>query len=325
MQMSVSVIISSFNGARFLPRLLDSLSSQLGATLEIIVVDRQSSDNSLEILKNYPDTLIVQEPPESGLVAGYTAGATIATHEHLFFCNEDMWFDEHCIRKLEEKIDLGQRIGAADPWQWSYDGSQWLHGGVAFQRKKWDIDSPHPRYKINFTVSLDSGMRVPLPCAGAFLIHRDVFQEIGGWDTSFFLDDEDIDLFIRAWQKDWLCVTVPEAKVYHAVGASNEQNLATVKQSVSTRRYISHCTSTLIIAIKYFSLSTTLLGAANWLVRLTNNLVKLRFKIAFRDLLVVKQVFQRLPEALEFRSKNSEWNRRRPGQRFFSQSEFQVN
>jgi len=174
-------------------------------------------------------------------------------------------------------------------------------------------------------VPLKSGVRVPLPCAGAFLIHRDVFNELGGWDTSFFLDDEDVDLFIRAWQKEWLCVTVPEAKVYHAVGASNEQHLSAVRQNVSTRRYISHYTSTLIIAIKYFSFLTNLLGLANWLVRFTNNILKLRFKIAWRDVLVVKQVFRRLPDALEFRSQNADWNYRKPGQKFFSQSEFQVS
>jgi hypothetical protein len=58
---------------------------------------------------------------------------------------------------------------------------------------------------------------VPFACGGAFLIHRDVYAEIGGWDTSFFLDFEDVDLFVRAWQREWHCVTVPEAKVYHAV------------------------------------------------------------------------------------------------------------
>lgn len=322
--MSVSVIVSNFNGARFLPRLLDSLLSQSDVTLEVIVVDRQSTDNSLEIIEKHPEVVIVQEPPQSGLVSGYTVGTKVAKYEHLFFCNEDMWFDEDCIRKLEEKISLESRIGSADPWQWSYDGKQWLHGGVGFRRKTWDIDSPHPLYKLDFNVPLVSGARIALPCAGAFLIHRDVFNEIGGWDTSFFLDDEDIDLFIRAWQRDWQCVTVPEAKVYHAVGASNELNLAIVRQSVSTRRYISHYTSTFIIAIKYFSLFTTLLGATNWLVRFTNNLFKLRLKIALRDVLVLWQILQRMPKALEFRSRNSEWNTRKPGQEFFRQAEFDV-
>jgi GT2 family glycosyltransferase len=157
------------------------------------------------------------------------------------------------------------------------------------------------------------------------MIHRDVFNELGGWDTGFFLDDEDVDLFIRAWQKEWFCVTVPEAKVYHAVGASNQQNLETVGQTVSTRRNVSHRTSIIIIAIKYFSHLTILFGVVNWLVRFVNNVLKLRFKTALHDLVVLRQLFQRLPAAIKFRSRNSEWNNKKPGQKFFGQSEFQAS
>lgn len=322
--MSVSVIISNFNGARFLPRLMDSLQAQNAVTLEVIVVDRQSTDDSLAIMKNYSDVVILHEPPESGLVAGYTVGAKVAKYEHFFFCNEDMWFDNDCVRRLEEQIDLDLRVGAADPWQWGYDGEQWLHGGVGFRRNRWETNSPHPFYKLDFNVPMVSGKRIPLPCAGAFLIHRDVFNEIGGWDTSFFLDDEDIDLFIRAWQRDWHCVTVPEAKVFHFVGGSNELNLTAVRQTVSTRRYISHCSSVFLIGIKYFSIPATILGAANWLVRFGGNLFRLRFKPAARDFLVMKQICQRLPRALEFRATNAEWNARKPGQEFFLQPDFRV-
>src|SRR5262249_51698793 len=140
--MSVSVVISNFNGARFLPRLLETLREQRGVALEIIVVDRHSKDDSLQILAAHPEVVVVHEPPETGLVAGYTAGARRARFEHLFFCNEDMWFDPDCLRLLEERIDLGQRIGAADPWQWTYDGVHWIHGGTRFQRRLWAINSP---------------------------------------------------------------------------------------------------------------------------------------------------------------------------------------
>jgi len=323
--MSVSVIVSNFNGSRFLPRLMDSLFSQRGTKLEVIVVDRQSTDNSLEILKRYPDVTIVHEPPESGLVAGYTVGTKVARYEHFFFCNEDMWFDEDCLRNLEEQIDLKSRVASADPWQWSYEGEHWLHGGVGFRRKRWETNSPYPRFKFDFNVPLLLGERVPFPCAGAFLIHRDVFDELGGWDTSFFLDDEDIDLFIRAWQRDWHCVTVPKAKVYHDVGASNQLNLPTIGQSVSTRRYISHCSSVFVICVKYFSARATLLGVANWIVRFGGNLLRLRWKRAWRDLLVMGQILRRLPEALRFRSQNSAWNTMKPGQEFFLQPEFRVS
>ena len=316
--MSVSVIVSNLNGARFLPKLLDSLAAQRDVDLEVIVVDRHSTDGSAEILKRYDGVTVLQEPPESGLVTGYTVGARVAKHEHLFFCNEDMWFDDRCLGRLEAAIDLPARVGASDPWQWTYDGATWIHGGVRFVPARWSINCPHPRYALDFNVPLPAGTTIPLPCAGAFMIHRDVLEELGGWDTSFFLDNEDIDLFIRAWQRDWRCVTLPEAKVFHAVGASDTQFLTGVRQSVRRRRYVSRYASNVMIPVKYFSAASALVAAAGWLVRFTNNVLRLRFTMAVQDLEVLAQVWVRLPAALRFRAANARFNRTRPGQRFFS-------
>src|SRR5262249_10116073 len=111
--MSVSVIISNLNGQRFLPRLLETLRGQRGVSVQIIVVDRFSHDGSEAFLAGQPDVTVVQEPPETGLVSGYAAGVAHAEHEHLFFCNEDMWFDLDCLRHLEEQIDVTNGIVAA--------------------------------------------------------------------------------------------------------------------------------------------------------------------------------------------------------------------
>src|SRR4051812_36250416 len=99
--MATSVIVSNFNGGKYLSRLLETLESQQGVTLEIIVVDRYSTDDSPEILKRYATVKVVKEAPESGLVAGYAVGASYACHEHLFFCNEDMWIGQDCLQRLE--------------------------------------------------------------------------------------------------------------------------------------------------------------------------------------------------------------------------------
>src|SRR5258705_11360906 len=118
--MSVSVIVSNFNGARYLPRLLETAKTQRDVKFEIIVVDRNSTDNSRNILEQHRDVKTLREPPESGLVAGYAAGAGYAHFDHLFFCNEDIWLAPDCLANLENHIDLNLRVACADPWQWTY-------------------------------------------------------------------------------------------------------------------------------------------------------------------------------------------------------------
>ena len=321
--MRVSVIISNFNGARFLPRLLDSLAAQQGIETEILVVDRHSVDESAAILARHPEVRVVREPAETGLVTGYHVGSQHASCDLLFFCNEDMWFEPDCLRRLAERIDLPNRVAAADGWHFGYEEDFFLHGATRFYRTPWAINSPHPRRSANFEVRLPTGARTPFACAGAFLIHRDVYRELGGWDTDFFLDHEDIDLFIRAWQRDWVTVSVPEARIHHAVNASTNQTLSALNVRVSQRRYLSQRASLAIIALKYFSPRMFLLSSMVWPAVLLNNFFSRRWSLVRRDFQVLGEIFRRSSKALAFRRDNSRFNLEKPGEEFFTCSEFQ--
>ncbi len=322
--MAVSVIVSNFNGAKYLPRLLETLRAQRNVTMEIIVVERQSKDDSAAILKQNPDVKVVVEPPESGLVCGYNAGVPLAQYEHLFFCNEDMWFDPDCLAELEKQIDLSKRIAISDPWQWTYDGATWIHGGVRFTKKKWEVNSAFPLRKQMPTVDLPLGSKIPFACAGAMLMHRDVYKELGGWDTKFFLDQEDVDLSVRAWQAGWDSVTVPQAKVYHAVNASNVHFIPNVKQLVKRRRYISGRSNVAVIALKTFSTSRLFWPVLGWAVNLMNNLCKLRFRMAWCDVLAAKETFSRYGEVRKYRAKTKQLRKSKPGEKFFTLPEYNA-
>src|SRR5438132_1364347 len=143
--MSVSVIVSNFNGARYLPRFLETVRTQIGVELEIIVVDRNSTDDSNAILEQHAEIRMVAEPPESGLVAGYSTGVRYAQFDHLFFCNEDLWLAPECLANLEKHIDLKSRVACADPWQWNYEGSRIVHCASQI-RKGWNRGDIHPWY-----------------------------------------------------------------------------------------------------------------------------------------------------------------------------------
>jgi len=318
----VSVIVSNLNGARYLPRLLDSLEAQEGVEAQVIVVDRHSSDESMRLLEGRPGVRVIAEPPETGLVAGYAAGARQASHPLLFFCNEDLHLDRRCLGELASRIDLSRRIAACDPWQWTYDGERLIHAGIRFRRCLWHIYSPFPFRMFEATVPLHDGCATAFGSAGAVMVHAAAYAQLGGWDTSFFLDYEDIDLFLRAWQQGWRCVTVPSARVFHAVGASNDQVVAA--QPASRRRYVSHRSNVIVIALKYFSPAVAGVGALNWLASLCVNVALGRWGAVRLDMLVVREVARRLPAVLAFRRRSRPWNRAMPGERFFLDPRFSV-
>ena len=313
----ISVIVSNFNGARFLPRLLDSLAAQEGVETEVLVVDRGSTDGSAGLLAARPWVRVLQLPAELGLVAGYHLGATTARSDLLFFCNEDMWFAPDCLASLAARIDLPARVGAVDGFHWSYEGDEFRHGGTRFQRVRWAINSPHPRYAADFEVPLKGGETVPFGCAGAILVHRSLYEEVGGWDRGFFLDVEDIDFFLRAWQRGWRCVVEPAARIHNAVNAANAHFLTALELPVSTRRYVSQRASLLVVAWKYFSPGWLLLNHLQWLVGVANNVRHGRWRQVFWDFAVLRELAVRWPAARVFRAANRAYNRHFPGERFF--------
>jgi GT2 family glycosyltransferase len=323
--MAVSVIVSNLNGKKFLPRLLETLRGQNGATIQIVVVDRFSHDGSQEYLAAQSDVAVVREPPETGLVSGYAAGAALARHDHLFFCNEDMWFDADCLRLLEERIEVDRGVVAADPWQWTYDGAQLIHAGTRFRQAIWDPVCAYPFRRLAFTEPVSPGEVVPFPCAGAFLIHRQAYDAAGGWDRSFFLDQEDVDLFIRVWQLGWRCVSVPNARVYHAVGASNGQQLAAINTPVKRRRLISGLSSTSIIGLKYFTAGALLYPVLFPFLLILKEALRLRPRRTWLSMLAAWEVLRRSRAALQFRSSWIRHNREMPGQEFFRRLEFNAS
>ncbi len=70
------------------------------------------------------------------------------------------------------------------------------------------------------------------------MLSREAYEDVGGWDPSFFLDYEDTDLNVRLWQRNWVSRLEPNALVYHAVGASNHQPIHKGRSTVGKKRYV---------------------------------------------------------------------------------------
>jgi N-acetylglucosaminyl-diphospho-decaprenol L-rhamnosyltransferase len=323
---SISVIISNLNGARFLPRLLETLKGQQGVTLQLIVVDRESKDESHQILAQHPDVEVISEPPESGLVAGYHKGVTRARHDLLFFCNEDMWFAPDCLALVQQQFEVQGvgRVGAVMPMQLNWEGTARVNAGVWFTSSLWYRSGPYPfRASAHREISMPdtlSGIN-----AGACMISRAAYEDVGGWDTTFFLDFEDLDLSIRLWQRGWTCRIDPRAIVHHAVGASNAQMIHKGRSTVGRKRYVAALSNQLVVAMKMFTGWAPLLVPALFADRMLRDLGKLRFESARLDVAAASLTLRRLPDVLRYRRSNRAVNQQRPGQRFFNERSFDVN
>ena len=221
----VAVIVANFQGAHHLPDCLDSLAAQTQAPSEVIVVDAGSVDDSQEIAIARGARWLNR--PNNGLGWIYNEGARAAGAGYLLLANNDVAFDPRCIELLAEALDSDEDIFAADPRQLDWNGERTIHARTILRRGPLlrtaipglDIDPAAPPYE---------GRPVPTASAnaGGMLVRRERLLELGGFDETFFMDFEDIDLCWRAWLRGWSSVFVPEAVFRHKVGGSTSAKVA---------------------------------------------------------------------------------------------------
>ena len=101
----VSVCVSVFNGERFLQRCLDSLCAQTLESLEIVVVNDGSTDNSAALIKqyieNHPDrNFIYVDQENKGLAQGRQTGVNHASGEFIAFLDQDDYVTNTAYERL---------------------------------------------------------------------------------------------------------------------------------------------------------------------------------------------------------------------------------
>lgn len=318
----VSVIISNFNGAKYLRALLETLQAQREVKLEIIVVDRNSTDDSEVILAAHPHVKVVKHPPESGLVSGYHAGSAFASYDMFFFMNEDMWLESACIQRCCDLLTSSVRIASVMPVQWTYDGKDIVNAGVWFEKCLWNRACPDLRHRARWHL-VKTPVRVSYANAGACLVRRSAYEQVGGWDVTFFLDDEDTDIGIRFWQRGLESWVHPDATIGHAVGASNEKKLPSTGTPVGRKRYICSLSNFLVLAFKTFSPFAFVRPVLAVIDRMMRDLLKGRLGLLALDCQALLLTVMRLPEIAAFRRANRALNAARPGEKFFAERAFQ--
>jgi glycosyltransferase involved in cell wall biosynthesis len=106
----VSVVVPVYNGARCLPRCLDSLLRQTHPRVEILVVDDGSTDGTPELVK--PPVRVLSSGGRKGAGAARNVGARAAAGEVLFFTDADVvappdWIEKALRVREEQGVPCG--------------------------------------------------------------------------------------------------------------------------------------------------------------------------------------------------------------------------
>ncbi|MCE5258569.1 MAG: glycosyltransferase family 2 protein [Chloroflexi bacterium] len=214
-----SVIIPNWNGIKLLRPCLDSLRKQTLSPIEIIIVDNNSADNSVEVLRTeYPDVVTLALSTNKGYTGGCNAGIYAARGRYLVLLNNDTELDPRWLEELVHCLSLHPEAGIATSRIMLFDQRQTLNAagdtfgrdGLPDSRGVWQPYSQ--AYATEGYVFGGSG--------GAMALRREMLAETGLFDESFFMWCEDVDLSWRCQLLGWKCIYVPDAVIYHHLSAT---------------------------------------------------------------------------------------------------------
>jgi GT2 family glycosyltransferase len=209
-------VIGNYEGEHLLEDCIGSLRAQSQPPSEIVVVDASSRDRSVEVAERLGTrTLVV---PNLGLSVSYNAGVAATSAEHVLLSNNDVAYAESCLELLSAALDEDRDRFAADPCQVDWDDGAVIHAATTFTRGPL-LREHLPGLHLDHLVPAEKTVPTVNANGAAMLVRRAQFEALGGFDETFFMEWEDLDLCWRAWLRGWPTVYVPAAVVRHRVGA----------------------------------------------------------------------------------------------------------
>lgn len=184
--------------AMTLESLQRALGPKLGAEFELVLVDNNSPDDTLELFDAWEDRATVVRLPENRQFAGgCNAGAQAASGEVLLFLNNDMEFLPGALEALVEQA-LAPDVGIVGARLLYPDGAI-QHAGVVWRAFRGI--GPTPVHLFHFAPGELPHARavydLDAVTGACIVMRRELFEEIGAFDEEFVNGLEDIDLCVR--------------------------------------------------------------------------------------------------------------------------------
>lgn len=235
----VFIIILNWNGWRMTLDCLDSLEKVMcdGFSLEVVVVDNGSTDDSVQKIKDTDQKLkIIENQTNLGFCEGNNVGIKYAlSHgaDYLCLLNNDTRVDPDFLVELVKTAESGKEIGVVG-------GKIYFEKGYEFHKDKYSKEELgkviwYAGGKIDWKNIYASHRGVDEVDIGQYdiqsetdyvngclmLVKKEVFEKIGQFDPRYFLYFEDVDLSVKAKKAGFKLVFCPKAKIWHLNSGSS--------------------------------------------------------------------------------------------------------
>lgn len=240
----VAVILINYNSSNYTIECISSIIQQTDTRLSygVVIIDNASETddyaNLVENLERFKDQLplhLFRSRINTGFSTGNMLGIQFISAKYYFFLNNDCRLQNDCLNILYRYCETDSKTALCSPQLYNENGEHHpcfdyfpylitkifglgilkLTYGKRFIKRKGVYREP---------------VRVDVVSGSQMFVRSEVFDEIGGFDTTFFLYCEEEDIALRIYNKGYSTYLVPEAKNIHIGGASTVPSMAIRKE-----------------------------------------------------------------------------------------------
>ena len=228
---TVAVVVNYESGSA-LTRCVDDL-ARCGLDA-VVVVDNGSTDGSLDAAMVASPRIEIVDPGENlGYGAAVNRGVAATSSDFLLICNPDLEVPVGVVETLVGVLVADSEVAIAGPLIRTPSGERYPSARQfpsiidAAGHALLGIFAPDNRFTRRYQRSeLDSigdeSLHVDWVSGACFLVRRDAYEQVGGFDESFFMYLEDVDLCWRLGRAGWRVAYAPAASVVHLQGCSTD-------------------------------------------------------------------------------------------------------
>ena len=214
-----SAIVVNWNGKEVLSGCLQSLLDQDCEDFEILVVDNGSEDGSQALVKKeFPTVKLIENEANLGFGPAVNKGFEKAEGDYLIFLNNDLALQPDCLRQLAKLLDSDPTVGAAIPKILYYSSSEKNTSRETARINSYGVLVNYTGIACPNLIDQFDQSDLTLTesaCGGIFMLPREVYEKVGGFDDDLFLYHEDHDLSWRIRMMGWKLMVVPDSVCYH--------------------------------------------------------------------------------------------------------------
>lgn len=237
----LSVVVVTYNATPFIAECLDSIFSQEGVSVEVIVVDNASADGTVDVVREaYPEVHVIANKENRGFSAANNQGLRHAGGRYHALVNPDTYLFPGCLAPLVAHLDAHPACGVVAPRAY-VDKDRTLEicmekpptpreallfmsaWGRVWPRQWW----LPPVWAQDWRYMEERDRPIPVAgVAGAYIFTRpEIIARLGGLDEAFYLGYEDTDWCLAVQRLGYRIDVLPNSEMVHYFGQSKRRHL----------------------------------------------------------------------------------------------------